>query len=95
MATTQSSAEKRTDSTARVRPKYILLGIDKNGSHHLYHTSTETIHIVHDDGSRGRKVVPADSRPKEYIDALDELDAWSSIHYGPKAHDLPTGVNYV
>ena len=37
------SARSRTD-----RPNYILVGIDTEGAHHVYRTTDETVHVIHD-----------------------------------------------
>ena len=37
------SARSRTDH----RPNYILVGIDTEGAHHVYRTTDETVHVIH------------------------------------------------
>ncbi|MFC6765901.1 hypothetical protein [Natrinema soli] len=37
------SARSRTDP----RPDYILVGIDTEGAHHVYRTTDETVHVIH------------------------------------------------
>ena len=67
-------------STA-VRPAYIPLGIDERGAHHCYDTTTETIHIVHDDGSRGRRLLDGGD-VDDWMDAVEDSWGWVKKQYG-------------
>lgn len=94
MATKDSRAEKRTDrpysiddSRARVRPRHILLGVDICGAHHIYQTVTETVHIVREDGGRGRRLLDAGD-VDDYMDAVRDAHGWAHERYGQSAADL-------
>lgn len=80
MATNVSRAEKRTDRS-RVRPDYIFLGVDARGAHQIYDTTTETVHIIHDDGSRGRRLLDAGD-VDDYMAAVRDAHGWEREHYG-------------
>jgi hypothetical protein len=98
MSIDNSNAEKRTGSIeperlqqsdrGRIRPKHLLLGVDERGAHHIYQTSTETIHIVHEDGSRGRRVVPADKTIDEYMGVVADAHGWRVERYGGPLTDM-------
>jgi len=97
MATNVSQAEKPTDSTApdrlqqsdrgRIRPHHIFLGVDERGAHHIYQTTTETIHIVHDDGSRGRRLLDGGD-VDDYMDAVADAHGWAVERYGQSLGDM-------
>lgn len=70
---TKSPQSKRST----VRDKHIVVGVDGRGAHHCYDTQTETVHIVHSDGSRGRKILGRHSI-NDYIDAVSESYGWES-----------------
>jgi hypothetical protein len=38
------SARSRTDH----RPDYLLIGVDTEDAHHVYRTTDETVHVIHD-----------------------------------------------
>lgn len=67
---------------ASVRPSYIPLGIDERGASHVYDTETETVHIVREDGSRGRRVIAADQTVEEWVDAVADGWGWETRRYG-------------
>lgn len=84
MSTYDTPASKATDRTARVRPKFIFLGVDTNGSHHIAHTPSETVRIVHPDGSRANKGFfegPVNGLD-DYVDYVEELGGWEDRRYG-------------
>lgn len=86
MSTYDTAANESSDRTARVRPTYILLGIDANGSHHVAHTPSETVRIVHPDGSRATKHLTDPACPVSSIDAyveyIADLGGWDDRRYG-------------
>jgi len=69
--------EERTDP----RPDYFELGVDERGARHLCDTTTETVHIVHPDGSRGRRHLDGGSLD-DYMDAVDDDLGWHRREYG-------------
>jgi hypothetical protein len=91
MTTDAPSAEKRTGHTyrdrGRVRPHHVFLGIDANASHHIYQTTTETIHIVHEDGSRGRRLLDGGDLD-DYMSAVDDARGWAHRSYGKSCVDM-------
>jgi len=82
MATNARTTQEGSD----VRPKYIVLGTDANGSHHVAHTPTETVRIVHPDGSRASKDLTDPDCPVDGIDAyveyIEDLGGWDDRRYG-------------
>jgi hypothetical protein len=86
MSTNVTASNQGNDGTARVRPKYIFLGIDANGSHHVAHTPSETVRIVHPDGSRATKDLTDPACPVNgidaYVDYIAELGGWADQRYG-------------
>lgn len=83
MSTNATTANQANDS--RVRPKYIFLGVDANGSHHVAYTPSETIRIVHPDGSRATKVLTDPNCPvdgiDEYVEFISDLGGWEDRRY--------------
>lgn len=77
------SIQKRStqESAARVRPKYALLGVDADGKHHIHDTTTETVHIVHPDGSRGRRLLDGGT-VDDYVAAVENAQGWDDQRYG-------------
>lgn len=79
--TTADIANERTDP----RPDYIVLGTEaKTGAQHLYDTTTETVHIIHPDGSRERKQLlcgPA-TTVDDYVEAVADSRGWDDRRYG-------------
>ena len=63
------------------RPAYIVLGVDERGAHHCYDTRTETVHIVHSDGSRGRRLLDGGD-VDDWMDAVEGGWGWSTKKYG-------------
>jgi hypothetical protein len=74
MATNATRAEKRTDVQTDVRPGYIPLGIDQTGSSHLWDRHTDTVHIIHEDGGRKRKLLGNHSI-EEYVATVGDAFA--------------------
>jgi hypothetical protein len=81
-ATDGGVAVESDDSAASVRPTYIVLGVDERGASHVYDTDTETVHIVHDDGSRGRRVIGEGQTVDEWMDAVADGWGWANRRYG-------------
>ena len=77
MATHATHAEKRSDVRTDVRPQFFNLGIDGRGAHHVWDRETATVHIVHSDGSRGRRML-GDKTIDDYVDAVDDTHGWSN-----------------
>jgi hypothetical protein len=48
----------------------------------VYDTDTETVHIVHDDGSRGRRVIGEGQTVDEWMDAVADGWGWANRRYG-------------
>lgn len=72
----------RTDvSHTDPRPDYIPLGVDGDGAHHVWDRRTDTIHIVHDDGSRGRRLL-GDHAVDDWMAAVDDAQGWATRRYG-------------
>jgi hypothetical protein len=84
MTTNTRQAKKSTDP----RPAYIRLGVDNRGAHHCYDTRTETIHIIHDDGSRERKLLDDDHDVDDWMDAVDGSWGWDTQRYGQSLGDM-------
>lgn len=62
------------------RPNYIVLGTDSRDAQHVYDTRTETVHIVHPDGSRGRRLLDAGTID-DYVQAVEDAIGWSTRRY--------------
>lgn len=80
MSTTTTTTKKTTNRNG-VRPKYIPLGVDERDAHHVYDTTSETIHIIHSDGSRGRRVLGTKS-VDDWMDAVADGWGWKHKKYG-------------
>ena len=78
MSTNTRSTQERT----AVRPRYVSLGVDADGSHHVYRTVDESIHVVHCE--RGREHVEHIARRPvdEWMVFVDERRGWDERHYG-------------
>lgn len=85
MSTNTRQSERRNG----IRPNYIPLGIDERGAHHCYDTVTETIHIVHADGSRGRRVLDGGD-VDDWMDAVADGWGWTYRQYGGDLLDILT-----
>jgi hypothetical protein len=59
------------------RPAYILVGVDDRGAHHLWDRETDTVHIIREDGGRGRKLLDGGD-VNEYADAVADAYGWQS-----------------
>jgi hypothetical protein len=68
---------------------YILLGVDETGAHHVADYETSTVHIVHADGSRGRRLLDAGDTD-DYMDAVERARGWRRREYGVGLVDLLT-----
>lgn len=80
MSTYDTTANQGNDG---VRPDYIILGTDTTGAQHVYDTTTETVHIVHPDGSRGRKILWDTSKTvDDYVEAVADGRGWDTRRYG-------------
>jgi hypothetical protein len=87
MSTNARNSQERTarleqSDRGRIRPHYIRLGVDNRGADHVYQTTSETIHIIHEDGSRGRRLVPADKTIDDYMAAVADAHGWAVERYG-------------
>lgn len=77
MSTNATHAEKRSDVRTDVRPAFLNLGIDGTGKHHVWDRKTNTVHIIHEDGSRGRKLL-GDKSIEEYVVTVGDVRGWSN-----------------
>jgi hypothetical protein len=77
----QGAARTTDVSNTDPRPDYIPLGVDGDGAHHVWDRRTDTIHIVHDDGSRGRRLL-GDHSVDDWMAAVDDAQGWTSRRYG-------------
>jgi predicted nucleic acid-binding Zn finger protein len=83
IAATDGGVAVETDTeSASVRPTYVVLGVDERGGSHVYDTETETVHIVHDDGSRGRRVIGETQTVDDWMDAVEDGWSWANRRYG-------------
>ena len=73
MSKSYSQPQESTDP----RDDYIIVGTDTRGVHHCYDTQTETVHLIHPNGSRERKLLGQHSI-NEYIDAVENTHGWDS-----------------
>ncbi len=72
-----SQSYSQTNQSTDPRDDYIIVGRDGRGAHHCYDTTTETVHIVHSDGSRERKILGQHSI-NDYIEAVETSFGWQS-----------------
>ena len=94
MSTTNLRQQKSTaDTTGRIdtntngaRRAYIPLGIDERECSHVYDTETETVHIIHPDGARERRVIGAGQSVDDWMDAVDDGWGWAHTRYGIDAY---------
>jgi len=64
-----------------IRPRYIALGTDREGAHHVYHTERERV-IVIADGDRTH-VLALDGRSvDDCMDHVAECRGWACEDYG-------------
>jgi len=68
------------------RPDYILVGIDTRGASHCWDRQTDTIHIVHQDGGRERKLLDAGTID-DYVEAVADAHGWDHQRYYPTMGD--------
>jgi len=69
--------------------EYIHLGTDTRGAHHVADYKTATVHVVHTDGSRGRRLLDAGDLD-DYMDAVERAHGWQTREYGVGLVDLLT-----
>lgn len=62
------------------RPNYIILGTDARDAQHVYDTTYETVHIVHEDGSRGRRLLDGGD-VDDYVQAVADAHGWARRRY--------------
>jgi len=86
MSTNVTRAEKRTGRTDP-RPNYFQLGVDQRGAIHVCDTTTSTVHIVHADGSRGRRHLDAGDLD-DYMAAVESTHGWQRRDYGTSLVDI-------
>jgi len=79
--TAHQGAARTKVSHTDPRPDYIPLGADGDGAHHVWDRTTDTIHIVHDDGSRGRRLLGGKS-VDDWMDAVADARGWATRRYG-------------
>jgi hypothetical protein len=77
MATTETQRQRSTDP----RPTYFQLGIDERDARHVADTGTETIHVIHADGSRDRYLLNAGTID-DYMATVADVHGWSRRDYG-------------
>jgi hypothetical protein len=77
-----AAVERSDDLSPNVRQAYIPLGVDGRGASHVYDTETETVHIVHEDGSRGRRVIGENQTVDGWMDAVADGWGWENRRYG-------------
>jgi hypothetical protein len=90
MSTTNSSAEKRTDSTD-IRPATIPLGVDVRGRHHVWRRDRDRVHVIEPESGKRALVFDLDGdRLETWIEFVAEEDVpgWLDIWYGVRS------VNY-
>jgi len=83
MATTETQRQRSTDP----RPNYFQLGIDSRDARHVADTRTETVHIVHADGSRGRRHLDGGDLDA-YMEAVADAYGWTRRDYGVSCVDM-------
>jgi hypothetical protein len=89
MATNDSAALQTAAHDTDPRPNHIPLGVDAQGASHVYDTVSETVHIVHEDGSRGRRCL-GDHTVEDWMDAVEDAHGWASKRYGVPLADRIT-----
>ena len=90
MSTDTRTGQKSSGTNRNgVRPQYIPLGTDERGAHHCYDTVTDTIHIIHDDGSRGRRVLDGGD-VDDWMDAVSDAHGWKKRQYGVSLLEMLT-----
>ncbi|WP_126664360.1 hypothetical protein [Haloterrigena salifodinae] len=71
------SARSRTDP----RPDYILVGIDTEDAHHVYRTTDETVHVVHNTDRTYRYNLEAvDQGINDWIEYVNAERGFTSQH---------------
>jgi hypothetical protein len=76
--------------TARFQ-QYIPLGVDERGAHHVVDYKTDTVHIIHPDGSRGRRLLDGGD-VDDYMAAVADAHGWAHRTYGTSLVDMLTAV---
>ncbi|AGB37019.1 hypothetical protein [Natronococcus occultus] len=82
------SARSRTDP----RPDYILVGVDTEDAHHIYRTTDETIHVIHNADRTYRYDLAALNRSiNDWIDYIQTQRGFTTQHlYKTLADSLTT-----
>ncbi|AGB39831.1 hypothetical protein [Natronococcus occultus] len=81
------SARSRTDP----RPDYILVGIDTEDAHHVYRTTDETVHVIHDTDRTYRYDLAAPDRSiNDWIDYIQTRRGFRTQHRYKTLADLLT-----
>lgn len=85
-----TDAQTTTEQTTTdPRPDYFELGIDARGARHVCDTTTETVHIIHSDGSRGRRHLDGGDLD-DYMDAVAGAYGWDVEKYGTPLVEMLT-----
>jgi hypothetical protein len=79
MSITQSNLK---ESTACVRPKYIPLGIDAHGAHHLYITTNDRLYAVDPVYGIHHVRLLEEHTLDEYMEAVASCIGWERRDYG-------------
>jgi hypothetical protein len=63
--------------------RYVPLGVDATGAHHLWAAATETIHVIGPDGSRDRYPNVAGDELEEWMAwVVRKVGEWQTRRYG-------------
>jgi len=82
MSTEVSNAEKRTDST-NIQPDTIFLGVDSFGSHHVFRSDDDMIHVIAPMRAEREAVVDVQGRELEgWMQDIAATRGWMSPEYG-------------
>lgn len=87
MATNASHKTTADASTSRRLVDYAQLGIDERGARHVIDWKTDTVHIVHADGARERKLLDAGD-VDDYMAVVADTYGWQRRDYGISLADL-------
>lgn len=80
MSKNTTDAQESTDP----RPRYVPLGTDGAGAHHVYATRTETVHVVADGGRVYRQDVTA-CGPGAWMTHVADRRGWATVRYAGDA----------
>lgn len=70
-----------TQEKGSVRPKYIPLGVDELGNHHVYRTDDETIHVVNDGQRHHVETLLHPWNVDEWMKHVDDKYGWADREY--------------